>query len=256
MIKKVIAGNWKMNKLFSEADDFFDTIMEFVGDFDNLNNTEIIICPPSLYLELATDYSIDFPVHIGAQNASEHDFGPYTGEISPQMLAAMGVDFSIIGHSERRKYYHETDEVINKKLKNVLNAEITPIFCIGETLEQRENNQTKNVILSQLEKGLKDIEIYKNLYVAYEPVWAIGTGKNATPEQAEEVHSIIRNWLENKYSREIADSIPILYGGSVKPENLISLLSKQNINGALIGGASLDVEKFMKMIKDAVKLTK
>jgi len=256
MIKKVIAGNWKMNKLFSEADDFFDTIMEFVGDFDNLNNTEIIICPPSLYLELATDYSIDFPVHIGAQNASEHDFGPYTGEISPQMLAAMGVDFSIIGHSERRKYYHETDEVINKKLKNVLNAEITPIFCIGETLEQRENNQTKNVILSQLEKGLKDIEIYKNLYVAYEPVWAIGTGKNATPEQAEEVHSIIRNWLENKYSKEIADSIPILYGGSVKPENLISLLSKQNINGALIGGASLDVEKFMKMIKDAVKLTK
>ncbi len=256
MIKKVIAGNWKMNKLFSEADEFLDSIVEFVQDFDNLNNTEVIICPPALYLELATDYVVDMPIKIGAQNASQYDFGAYTGEISPQMLEAMEVKFCIIGHSERRKYFHETDEIINLKLKNVISANLTPIFCVGETLDQREKNRTKNVILKQLEKGLKGIEVYKNLYIAYEPVWAIGTGKNATPEQAKDVHDFIRDWLKEKYSKDVAENIPILYGGSVNPENLISLLSKENINGALIGGASLDSEKFMKMIKDAVKLKK
>ncbi len=138
----------------------------------------------------------------------------------------------------------------------MLSTDLIPIFCIGETLEQREKGDMKNVIISQLEKGLKGLKIYKNLYIAYEPVWAIGTGKNATPEQAEEVHSLIRDWLKDNYSNDVAENIPILYGGSVKPENLISLLSKPNINGALIGGASLDAEKFMKMIKDAIKLTK
>ncbi len=256
MVKKVIAGNWKMNKLFSEADDFFDSIVEFVADLDNLNSTEIIICPPSIYLELATDYAIDLPVSVGAQNASEHSFGAYTGEISPQMLSAMGVQYCIIGHSERRKYYCETDNIINKKLKNVQDSGLVPIFCVGETLNDRENNNTKNVILKQLENGLKNIEIHKNLYIAYEPVWAIGTGKNATPKQAEEVHQLIRNWLAEHYSEQIANDTPILYGGSVKPENIEDLLIQENINGALIGGASLDSEKFMKIIKSAIKIEK
>ena len=256
MVKKIIAGNWKMNKLFSEADDFFDSIVEYVADFDDLNHTEILICPPSLYLELATDYTIDLPIRIGAQNASEHSFGAYTGEISPQMISAMGVDFCIIGHSERRKYYCETDEIINRKLKNVQDAGLIPIFCVGETLQQREDNKTNSVILRQLEKGLKNIEIQKNLYIAYEPVWAIGTGKTATSEQAEKVHSLIRKWLKENYSDEVADNTPILYGGSVKPENIEELLSQKNINGALIGGASLDSEKFMKIIKSSIKISK
>jgi len=255
-MKKIIAGNWKMNKLFSEADDFFDAVVEYVADIDSLNNTEIIVCPPSLYLELSTDYTIDLPIAIGAQNVSQYESGAYTGEISPQMLSTMGVKFCIVGHSERRKYFGETNEIVNMKLRNIQNAGIVPIFCIGETLSQRENGEMKDVILKQLEIGLKNVKILNNLYIAYEPIWAIGTGKTATAKQAQEVHALIRNWLRKKYGNKIAEQTPILYGGSVKPENIEELLREQDINGGLIGGASLDENKFMQMIKKAVNITK
>lgn len=256
MIKKIIAGNWKMNKLFSEADDFFDSIVEYVSDIDSLNDTEIIVCPPSLYLELSTDYTLDLPIAIGAQNASQHEFGAYTGEISPQMLNAMGVKFCIVGHSERREYFGETDKIVNMKLKNIQNAGIMPIFCLGETLKQRESGEMKSVILKQLKLGLDGVKIENNLYIAYEPIWAIGTGKTATVKQAQEVHSFIRNWLRKNYGDKIAEQTPILYGGSVKPENIEELLMEQDINGGLVGGASLDENKFMQMIKKAVDITK
>ena len=256
MVKKIIAGNWKMNKLFSEADDFFDSIVEYVADIDSFNNTEIIVCPPTIYLELATDYTINLPIAIGAQNASQYAFGAYTGEISPQMLSNMGVKFCIVGHSERRQYFAESDKIVNMKLKNIQSADIIPIFCVGESLDERENGDMEKVILNQLKVGLQDVKINDNLYIAYEPIWAIGTGKTATAKQAQEVHLLIRNWLRKNYGEKIAEQTPILYGGSVKPENIEELLAKPDINGGLIGGASLDESKFSQIIEKAINISK
>ncbi len=249
----IIAGNWKMNKTFSEAEDFFVELTDFLNEKE-LGKVEVVVCSPYPYLEMASDFACENQVFIGAQNVNENVFGAYTGEISASMLKSMEIDYCIIGHSERRKYYHETDDLINPKLKKLQEFEIVPILCIGETLEEREKGITEQVIISQLKGALKEIKINDDLVIAYEPVWAIGTGRTATPQQAQEIHSLIRKWISEKFSSEISDSISILYGGSMKPENIRELLHQPDIDGGLIGGASLDIDKFKAMINTAVEL--
>ncbi len=253
MRRTVIAGNWKMNKNFSEAEDFFLNLTESIKskDFDNV---EVVICPSAVFLELATDFSIEYPLGIGGQDVSANVEGAYTGEVSASMLRSIEVDYCLIGHSERRKYHLESDEQINKKLHLLQENDITPILCIGETLEQREQNITKEVIISQLEGGLKNVTLKKEVIIAYEPVWAIGTGRTATPEQAQEIHQEIRKWIEEKYTTEIAEDIIVLYGGSMNPGNQEELLKQPDIDGGLIGGASLVAEKFEQMIDIAIEL--
>ena len=253
MRKKIIAGNWKMNKTFSKAEDFFIEITDFL-DTVTLNNVDVIVCPPSLYLELASDFAQESDLSVGAQNCSDKEFGAYTGEISAPMLDSMGLDYCIVGHSERRQYYSETDQSVNGKIISLLNHEITPIVCIGESLQQREDGDTENIILNQLNGAFKNIDFDKEILIAYEPIWAIGTGKTATPQQAQEIHKLIRNWLSDNYNTDIAESTHILYGGSMKPENVEDLLKQNDIDGGLIGGASLDSAKFSSLIDSAVKL--
>jgi len=253
MRKTIIAGNWKMNMLFPEVEDFLFELSDNIEE-KGLDSVEVVICPPALYLELSSDIANDSKFHIGAQNVNENKNGAYTGEISAAMLRSMDLKYCIIGHSERREFYSETDKVINAKLKKLHENEIIPIFCIGETLEQREQGITKDIILSQLNGGLKDIIIDNNVVIAYEPIWAIGTGKTATSHQAQEIHALIRGWLEENYSKDISEKTSILYGGSMKPENVKELLNQPDIDGGLIGGAALDVSKFSSMIATAVEL--
>jgi len=253
MRKTIIAGNWKMNMLFNDVEDFLYELSDNLEAIE-LGSVDVVICPPSVYLELSSDIADDSKFFIGAQNVNDNVSGAYTGEISAAMLRSMEIPYCIIGHSERRKYYDESDMIINAKLKKLHENDMTPIFCIGETLEQREQNITEQVILSQLDGGLKNIEFEDNVIIAYEPVWAIGTGKTATPEQAQEIHALIRNWLKENYSEEVSEKTSILYGGSMKPENVNELLDQADIDGGLIGGAALDVSKFSKMIETAVKL--
>jgi len=253
MRKIYIAGNWKMNKTFSEADDFIAEVAEFLNDTE-LNNVEVIICPPSLYLELATDVASESNFSVGAQNVSSYEVGAYTGEISAEMLRSCDLDYCIIGHSERRKYFDDLDSNVNKKLHLLQPNDLIPIMCVGETLEEREKGITKDIVLNQLENGLKDVNYSNDLLIAYEPVWAIGTGKTATPEQAQEIHELIRNWLSNRFDAAVSEQIPILYGGSVNPANIKDLLSQKDIDGGLIGGAALDINKFTTMIQTAAKV--
>ncbi len=252
MRKIIIAGNWKMNKTFRETEEFLLDLTDFLDEVE-LNNIEVIICPPALYLEMATDIAFENKLFIGSQNISVHEFGAFTGEISGSMLKSMDVEFCIIGHSERRKYFNETNKMINTKLMILQRNKIIPIVCIGETLEEREMGITKKIITSQLEEVFKDIKINGNVVIAYEPIWAIGTGKTATPQQAQEIHKFIRKWLTDNYSKSIAENLPILYGGSAKPQNIKSLLEQPDIDGGLIGGASLDIEEFSEMIEITAK---
>ena len=256
MRRTVIAGNWKMNKNFSEAEDFFINLTETLSEkqVDEVDDLEVIVCPPAVFLELATDFSVESPLSIGGQDVSAEDQGAFTGEVSADMYNSIQVDYCIIGHSERRKYHNESDELINRKMKKLLDHEVTPIFCLGETLEQREEGITKDVIISQLTKGLEGISMEDEVMVAYEPVWAIGTGKTASPEQAQEIHYEIRNWIKENYTEDIAQNTIILYGGSMKPENELELLKKPDIDGGLIGGASLVNNKFAEMIDIAIEL--
>lgn len=253
MRKTIIAGNWKMNKLFTEVEDFLDELSDNLENRE-LGSVEVIICPPALYLELSSDIAADSKFHIGAQNVSDKISGAYTGEISAAMLHSMELGYCIIGHSERREYFSESDKMINAKLKILHENNMIPILCIGETLEQREQGITNDVILAQLKGSLKDVEIEDNVVIAYEPIWAIGTGKTATSQQAQEIHALIRKWLEENYSKDISEKVSILYGGSMKPENVKELLNQPDIDGGLIGGAALDVSKFSSMIATAVEL--
>lgn len=255
MRKIYIAGNWKMNKTFQEADDFFFRLGEYLQSCD-LNMVETLICPPYLYLELATDTADETNLSIGSQNVSQYDQGAYTGEISADMLSAMNIDYCLVGHSERRQYFNESNQVINAKIKQLRKFFIKPVLCLGETLQQRENNITFEFVESQLRECLEGIEIDQNLVIAYEPIWAIGTGKTASPEQAQEVHRYIRQWIEGKYGKETAENIPILYGGSVKPANLSELLAQPDIDGGLIGGASLDIKSYIEMLEIAINQNK
>ena len=248
MRTKIVAGNWKMNKTFQEADDLINDIVEFVNKNKTLN-TEVIICPPAVYLELASDLANETEVMIGAQNLSNFDSGAYTGEISPAMLKSMGIEYSIIGHSERRKYFNETNELLAEKVNIALKYDISPIFCCGELLPEREAGEHFDVVKKQLEESVFHLNKgdFANLIIAYEPVWAIGTGVTATSVQAQEMHSYIRQLIKEKYNEDVAENTTILYGGSCNAKNAKELFAKPDVDGGLIGGASLKPDEFIKI---------
>ncbi len=244
----IIAGNWKMNKTVGEAINF---IRELKGLLSGINDVEIVVAPPFTALFAVGKELHGSSIKLSAQNLHWEEKGAYTGEISPLMLKELDCKYVIIGHSERRQYFGESDEIVNRKIKAAFKNGIKPIFCIGETLMERESGETFNVIKRQLESGLKDIkeEEIGEMVIAYEPVWAIGTGRTATPNQAEEVHSFIRERLETLFSKEISEKVRIQYGGSVTPENIKRLMQQANIDGALVGGASLSAESFSRIVR-------
>jgi triosephosphate isomerase len=247
MRKHIVAGNWKMNCTFTEADDLINGIMEKLENTELPRETQIIVCPPFPYLEMTSDYANDSYFMVGAQNVSDQEKGAYTGEVSAEMLESMEIDYCIVGHSERRGYYGETDKIVAAKVDQLLKHDLKPIVCVGEVLEEREANKQLEVVKRQVEEGLFHLtaEQMKEVVIAYEPVWAIGTGKTATPEQAQEIHAHIRSLLTAKYGKELADEISILYGGSCKPGNAKELFACPDIDGGLIGGASLKADDFV-----------
>ena len=246
MRRKVIAGNWKMNMLPDDTIKFIDELIPLVKDTDN----EVILCVPYTDLFYALLTAQNTNIKIGAQNMHWEESGAYTGEVSGQMLKSIGVEYVIIGHSERRQYFAETDETVNQKLISALNCGLKPIVCVGETLEQRENGEAKNVVTKQIELALRNItdEQVANTIIAYEPIWAIGTGKTATKEDADEMIGTIREKISNIYRQSTADRVIIQYGGSVKSSNASELFSMPNIDGGLVGGASLKPEEFSKIV--------
>jgi len=243
--KRIIAANWKMNMDFKSIDTYVDKLRNYMNDI-NFENKDVFISPPFVYLDYLKKKVKEIPVKIGAQNCFYEEKGAFTGEISPLMLKDLGLDFVIIGHSERRNIFNETDEILNKKLKKVLENKILTIFCIGEKLSERESDKTIEILSKQIDNAFMNInkDLLKNLIIAYEPVWAIGTGKNATIDQIKEVHSFIRKYLK----KFVEINIPILYGGSVKPENIKDIMSLDVVDGVLVGGASLDMDKFIQII--------
>lgn len=251
MRKPIIAGNWKMNKTKEEA---IRLTEEIKANFFSDSDIDIVLCPPFTSLADVSEVLDGALIKLGAQNVHYEKSGAFTGEISIPMLQSVGVQYVIIGHSERRTYFNETDALVNKKTKAVLEAGLIPIVCVGETLEQRESGETFEIIKYQITEGLKDLEDLvltqnKEIVIAYEPVWAIGTGKVATPHQAEEVHAYIRKNLAKIFTPEKADEIRIQYGGSVTPDNIEALIVEENIDGALVGGASLKVTPFSELIE-------
>jgi triosephosphate isomerase len=248
MRKSLIAGNWKMFKTLEEAVLFAEKLALLVKD---VSDRDILVCPPSLYISPLIHALADSSVFVGAQNVFWEDQGAFTGEVSAPMVKSTGARFAIIGHSERRQYFSETDESVNKRLIACLKAGITPIVCVGETLDERESGKTLDVIRNQMTKGLTNISKTQatHLVIAYEPIWAIGTGKTATPEIAQEVHGFIRSQMKDLFGPEIAGAIRILYGGSVKPDNIDVLMAQADIDGALVGGASLEVASFERIIR-------
>lgn len=256
MRKQIIAGNWKMNGTIASGSILIEAFTSFLGDKDL--DYEVVICPPFTALERAVSLTRDTQVSVGAQNMDYHDAGAFTGEVSPLMLTELGVSYVIIGHSERREYYGETDSMVNEKIKSAFLHNLQPIVCVGESLAQREANETISFIHGQLKCALKDIpeNQVKQLIIAYEPIWAIGTGKTATADQAEEVCKSIRDYIAELYTPTVAESIRIQYGGSVKANNALEILSEPNIDGALVGGASLVVDEFNEIIMAAQDVSK
>ncbi len=248
MRRIIVAGNWKMNKTTKEAAQFFAEFKPLVAD---VKNAEIVIGAPFTALETATRETAGTNIKIAAENMNANDSGAYTGEISPSMLKDLGVEYVILGHSERREYYGECDKIVNEKVKAALKHGLKPILCVGEKLEERENGTTEAVVKEQTIGGLKDIsaEDMANVVIAYEPVWAIGTGKTATPEQAQEVHAFIRNLLTELFGTQIAENVTIQYGGSMNDANAAELIAQKDIDGGLVGGASLIPEKFTIIVK-------
>ena len=253
MRTKIVAGNWKMNKTFDEADTLIYEILDLLEEKGKPDDVDVIICTPYIYLELAGDITEDSPVFVGAQNVSQFESGAYTGEISAPMLRSMHIDFAIIGHSERRKYFKETDEDLLAKALTALKHDIAPIFCCGEILEDREAGKHFDIVKQQLEKTIfkLDAEDFARVIIAYEPVWAIGTGVNATSVQAQEMHFFIRELVWNKFGAEAAAETSILYGGSCNGKNAKELFSMPDVDGGLIGGASLKADEFVQIIKAA-----
>ena len=246
MCKKVIAGNWKMNKLPNEAIDFIDRLTPLVKNTEN----EVIVCVPYTDLFYALLTAQNTNIKIGAQNMHYEEKGAYTGEVSASMLKSIGVEYVIIGHSERRQYFNETDETVNKKVKSAFEHGLNPIVCVGETLEQRESGKAEEIITMQAQKaldGLKEEQV-KNTIIAYEPIWAIGTGKTATSEDANNAIKSIRDKICQIYGQNVGKSIIIQYGGSVKSTNCKELFTTSDIDGGLVGGASLDPEEFAKIV--------
>ena len=243
-----IAGNWKMNKTVGEA---LDLIRELKTAISGMKGVEVAVAPPFTALYGVHKELEGSSIRLAAQNLYWEEKGAFTGEISPLMLKEVGCQYVIIGHSERRHFFGESDETVNRRIKAALAQGLKVIFCIGETLGERENGKTFLLIEKQIEGGLKGLgdKELRNMTIAYEPVWAIGTGKTATPEQAEEVHRFIREKVERLYSREVSEEIRIQYGGSVTPDNIKGLMSQPNIDGALVGGASLKAESFSKIVR-------
>lgn len=247
----LIAGNWKMNNNMTESMELVDNLIQLTKDFNK--NVEILICPPFTALFSIKNSINDSVIKLGAQNMYFEEKGAYTGEVSPIMLHDIGVEYVIIGHSERRQLFNETDDLINKKLKAALKYDIKPILCVGETLEQRESGIEKSIIKNQITNAFKDISDKDSvkIIIAYEPIWAIGTGKNATSNQANEMASFIRKTVSELYGELVSQNMIIQYGGSVKVNNANEILSQNDIDGALIGGASLKAEDFYKIINSA-----
>ncbi|HOK56603.1 MAG TPA: triose-phosphate isomerase [bacterium] len=245
MKKSLIAGNWKMYKTPAESINF---VSELVKNIKSYEDRDVLICPPFTSLYPVSKIIKNSAVKLGAQNVYFENEGAYTGEISPLMLKDTGVEYVICGHSERRNIFGESDEIINKKVKKVVETGMNAILCVGEKLEEREKGETFNVIENQVKRCLEGFDKFENLVIAYEPVWAIGTGKTALPSQAEEVHIFIRELIAKIYNKDIAENLIILYGGSVKPENIDQLMKEKNIDGVLVGGACLKVESFLRII--------
>lgn len=247
MRKHIVAGNWKMNLTFTEADELLDDLMSELEKVELPRDTRVIVCPPFPYIEMASDYANDSYFAVGAQNVSDQEKGAYTGEVSAEMLNSMEVEYCIVGHSERRAYYGETDAIVARKVDQLLKNDIRPIVCCGEVLEEREGNKQFEVVRRQITDGLFHLsaEQFANIVIAYEPVWAIGTGKTATPAQAQEMHAFIRGLIADKYGKEVAEATSILYGGSCKPTNAKELFANPDVDGGLIGGASLQAEDFV-----------
>ncbi len=246
MRKKVIAGNWKMNMLPNEAIAFIEELGNYVKDSEN----EVVICAPYTDLFYALNMAQGTNIKIGAQNMHYEENGAYTGEVSGEMLKSIGVEYVIIGHSERRAYYKETDETVNKKLKKALALELKPIVCVGESLEERESGSAKNIVTTQTKlalDGLTNEQVEKTI-IAYEPIWAIGTGKTATKEDANETIKWIRDEVEAIYGSDVASKVIIQYGGSVKSSNAKELFEMSDIDGGLVGGASLKADEFAKIV--------
>ena len=246
MRKKIIAGNWKMNKLPNEAIAFIEELAPLVKNSEN----EVVLCVPytDLFYALLTAQGTN--IKIGAQNMHFEESGAYTGEVSAEMLKSIGVEYVIIGHSERREYFNETDETVNKKLKKALTVGLKPIVCIGEKLEQREQGMAKDIVTTQIRLALEGLspENVEKTIIAYEPIWAIGTGKTATKEDANETIKWIREEIEKIYGNDVANCVIIQYGGSVKSENAKDLFTMPDIDGGLVGGASLDPQEFSKIV--------
>ena len=248
-----ISGNWKMNTVKDEASALVESI---IAGINGCSDVDIVVCPPYTFLDTAIQKAANTSLKIGAQNAYFRNSGAYTGEISPSMLKSLGCGFVIIGHSERRLYFNETDSEINRKVDLCLKNGLVPILCVGETLEQRNGGSTFDVLNDQIIYGLEGIDdhMIRNIVIAYEPVWAIGTGASAAGDQVEETHSFIRRTLKEFSCDEVSSGIRIIYGGSVKPGNAEDLLRRENVDGALIGGASLKAETFCEIVKIAGSL--
>jgi triosephosphate isomerase (TIM) len=246
---KLIAANWKMNKGLVESQKFIEELKTYLDKNKNIN-CEIVICPPFTSLDLIYKNTKGTDIKLGAQNVFYENNGAYTGEISCSMLKSCGCKYVIVGHSERRQYFNETNEIVNKKILKVLDEGLKPILCIGETLAEHQDHLTEAVIEEQLKICLSHVfkEQINKVVIAYEPVWAIGTGKNATPHQAESVHNFIRKKIKKMFDDEASNDIKILYGGSVTPDNAKELFTVDTINGGLIGGASLDENKFISIL--------
>jgi len=250
MAKRVplIAGNWKMNKTVEESAALVTALKKELSD---VKDREILVCPPFTSLVTIKELVKNSNIKLGAQNMYFEKSGAFTGEISALMLKSAGCECVIIGHSERRQYFGETDESVNKKMKVAFENSLLPILCVGETLQQREKNETFRIIEDQIKIGVAGLskEQSEKLVIAYEPVWAIGTGKTASPQQAEEVHAFIRKTYSAIYGKDPAESVRILYGGSVKPDNVSEIMGKPNVDGALVGGASLKADDFIKLVR-------
>ena len=249
MRKQIIAGNWKMNGTIASGSILIEAFTSFLGD-KNLD-CDVVVCPPFTALERAVSLTRDTQVGVGAQNMDNHDAGAFTGEVSPLMLTELGVSYVIIGHSERREYYGETDAMVNEKIKSAFHHNLQPIVCVGESLAQREANETISFIHGQLQCALQDIpaDQVEQLIIAYEPIWAIGTGKSATQEDAQKMCAAVRSVVAKNFGQAAADAVRVQYGGSVKPENVAEYMSCPDVDGALVGGASLVPESFLALLE-------
>lgn len=251
MRKPIIAGNWKMYKTLPEAKNFMGEISGIVPAKDKMDS---VVCAPALFLESLVSMSKNSDVEIGAQNMHFEDCGAFTGEVSPVALEELGVKYVIIGHSERREMFNETDEAVNKKVIAAFNHHLLPIVCVGETLEQRESGIAKEFVKTQVQKALVGLteEQAKSVVIAYEPIWAIGTGKSSTAQDANEMCAYIRSVVVDQFSSDVAAALRVQYGGSVKPENIKEYMAQEDIDGALVGGASLDATSFLQLLEAGI----